>query len=405
MNVDELRTALRAAADALPGDPPGAYTAVPRRRRHHRRVRAAALLAAAVVVIAVGVGALLARNTDTSRRVLTAPQGPSGSGQPGPPVPLSASQIVADRRTASPGGRPTGPAGLIVVDTNNGHITPLVPRSSAPAQAPQGTVDPALSPDRAQVAFVEADNQDVGGRIAVMTTNGTDLHHITDGPSDTSPSWSPDGAHVVYVRNTNPLGPEPAASAVIVARSDGSDARTYPNPVHPMSVRWSPNGTQLTIQALTASSPDQPEVGIFLVDLSSNAARPLSRDQIERSGPAWSPDSTRLAFSSRSQRSQNEVAILDLSTGQTRQVTTCVYEPTSPCPQDLRPSWSPDGRRLAFVRHTGTSTQLAVIGTDGTGSRIVTSGPFSYDDPDWGASLTCWRPTVSRQLTDGSTAM
>lgn len=382
MNVDELRTALRAAADALPGDPPAAYLAVPRRRRHHRRARAAALLAA-VVVIAVGVGALLARDTDTSRRVLTAPQGPSGSGQPGPLVPLSTSQIVADRRTASPGGRPTGPAGLVVVDTANGHITPLVPRSSARAQAPQSTVDPALSPDRAHVAFVEADNQDVGGRIAVMTTNGTDLRQITDGPSDTSPTWSPDGTHIAYVHNTNPLGPGPAVSAVIVARSDGSDARTYPNPVHPMLVRWSANGTQLAVQALTANSPDQPEVGIFLVDLSSNAARPLSRDGTERSGPAWSPDSTRLAFSSRSQRSQNAVAILDLSTGQARQVTTCLNEPKSPCTQDLRPSWSPDGQRLAFVRNTGTSTQLAVIGTDGTGYRIVASGPFHYDPPDW----------------------
>lgn len=383
MNVDELRTALRAAADALPGDPPGAYLAVPRRRRHHRRIRVAALLAAAAVVIAVGVGALLARDTDTSRRVLTAPQGPGGSGQSAPPVPLSASQIVADRRTASPGGRPTEPAGLIAVDTANGHITPLVPRSSVRAQAPQSAVDPALSPDRAHVAFVEANNQDVGGRIAVMATNGTDLHHIADGPSDTSPTWSPDGTHIAYVHNTNPLGPGPAASAVIVARSDGSDARTYPNPVHPMSVRWSPNGTQLAVQASTVSSPDQPELSIFLVDLSANSVRPLSQDRAERSGPAWSPDSTRLAFSSSSQGSQNAVAIVDLNTGQTRQVTTCVYEPTNPCTQDLRPSWSPDGRRLAFVRNTGTSTQLAVVGTDGTGSRIVASGPFSYDNPDW----------------------
>ena len=47
------------------------------------------------------------------------------------------------------------------------------------------------------------------------------------------------------------------------------------------------------------------------------------------------------------------------------------------------PSWSPDGRRIAFVRNTDTRADIYVVNADGTERVRLTNHPRSETSPVW----------------------
>ncbi|MDT0630117.1 CehA/McbA family metallohydrolase [Rubrivirga litoralis] len=94
--------------------------------------------------------------------------------------------------------------------------------------------------------------------------------------------------------------------------------------------------------------------------------------------PAPSPDGRTLALASR-----GWLWLLDLETGVARRLT-------SGGAVDARPAWSPDGRRLAFVRDTGRETSIVVLDVEGGAERVVAAEAGLELDPAWtpdGAAL------------------
>ncbi|MEA2632077.1 MAG: hypothetical protein QOE66_2296, partial [Chloroflexota bacterium] len=74
------------------------------------------------------------------------------------------------------------------------------------------------------------------------------------------------------------------------------------------------------------------------------------------------------------------IAVLDVATGRTRQLTSGA---------DREPAWSPDGRRIAFARTGADALSLGVfvVATDQTQTTQLTSGrdesPAWSPDGDW----------------------
>ncbi|MFE9122669.1 amidohydrolase family protein [Streptomyces sp. NPDC007172] len=96
-------------------------------------------------------------------------------------------------------------------------------------------------------------------------------------------------------------------------------------------------------------------------------------------GPAWSPDGTRIAFSS--ERGGDPVAgspyrihVLDLPTGRLTRLTGLSGQdgPLQDGPfEDFDPSWSPDGKRILFVRAKAITTPFGL----GVDARTVAAVP------------------------------
>lgn len=96
--------------------------------------------------------------------------------------------------------------------------------------------------------------------------------------------------------------------------------------------------------------------------------------------PAWSPNGEQVAFSSGDLECTNgdgigqwaaQIWVVDSNARNPRAVTKS--DPSTGGPLDRSPSWSPDGRRLAFARfdiNRGTGG-IFVVGTDGRGLRQV----------------------------------
>jgi len=50
---------------------------------------------------------------------------------------------------------------------------------------------------------------------------------------------------------------------------------------------------------------------------------------------------------------------------------------------DIQPTWSPDGKRIAFARLVGGNLELFAMNADGTGQRALTHGAPDHLDPAW----------------------
>jgi TolB protein len=100
--------------------------------------------------------------------------------------------------------------------------------------------------------------------------------------------------------------------------------------------------------------------------------------------PAWSPDGRRLAFV-RFLNGSNEIYVVNADGSHLRQLTG----PRQDVIDELSSqAWSPDGRKLVFARGPNMSglrarpTSIFVINADGTGIRQLTRDN-SDDDPAW----------------------
>src|SRR5271156_1704537 len=114
---------------------------------------------------------------------------------------------------------------------------------------------------------------------------------------------------------------------------------------------------------------------IFLMDVDAagvgaNASR-LTSDPEAENYPSWSPDGKRLAY----QRAFNGSAIYVIDADGTAQ------QRLSPTPGfDVTPSWSPDGTQIVYVRlleipqpNQPPMTDIRIMNADGTGDHAVLS--------------------------------
>jgi Tol biopolymer transport system component len=130
------------------------------------------------------------------------------------------------------------------------------------------------------------------------------------------------------------------------SRADGSDRLqlTYP-PVIAGLLRWSPDGTQIAYVDIQPGRPWK----TLLISAQGGTPQEVLSETRTQSDPTWSPDGKKLAFGRTSE--PLAIHIVDLAT---RQVSTL------PGSQNLfSPRWSPDGQYLAAL--TGDSAKLMLF--------------------------------------------
>jgi Tol biopolymer transport system component len=213
------------------------------------------------------------------------------------------------------------------------------------AAEPQGPPPPGV--------IVYARQIDGRGVLVVGRPGGSEAVRITDGPLDTNPRWSPDGRRVVFERSV-----AEDVGSVWVVNVDGTGERELdPDPYaeHP---RFSPDGRWIAYQVQTSESiPDGTRAHttfeLWLVRPDGSGRRLLRRSgegelgeesarYYVRSGAwAWSPDSRRIAFvrpRSDADPERGGIHVVDVETGATRYLG-----------RGVDADWSPDGRRLAVT--------------------------------------------------------
>jgi dipeptidyl aminopeptidase/acylaminoacyl peptidase len=202
---------------------------------------------------------------------------------------------------------------------------------------------------------------DTGGR---RTLTPDDLYRVQD---VTDPQVSPDGQWVAYVLTTNDRESDEARSAIWMASWDGKQRLALTAAADGTEKpRWSPDGRYLAFVSKAAGS-DKSQ--IMLLDRRGGNAAPLTNITGDLGDYAWAPNGKRLVFvMTEAQSTAPKPIVIDsmhfkqdgdgyIGTGQRQHlylfdVDAKRVEPLtadSKLNEDL-PSWSPDGRQIAFVR-------------------------------------------------------
>ena len=138
---------------------------------------------------------------------------------------------------------------------------------------------------------------------------------------------------------------------------------------------------------------------IFVMNADGTDVRQLTENDGSEDGPSWSPDGDRIAFAS-DRNGWREIFVMNADGTDVRQLTENEDRGRGVRDKDHRPSWSPDGDRIAFDRwimevdgilglHT---SEIFVMNADGTEVCQLTG----HDDPEpmrWNAS---WSPDGDR---------
>jgi TolB protein len=130
--------------------------------------------------------------------------------------------------------------------------------------------------------------------------------------------------------------------------------------------------------AFSRCRPDSCELGTDLWVMRQNATHMvrLTRDRLHNDAPSWSPDGRRLAFVSGSSTS-SRIWLIDADGTHLERLTTGTA-------LDQQPAWSPDGRHIAFVRALSERAQgIVIVDVKTRREALIAGAPGAYRHPTW----------------------
>ena len=198
---------------------------------------------------------------------------------------------------------------------------------------------PAWSPDGRRIAFVSYRGR---GGVFVMNRDGTGIRRLTR-TLVWDPTWSPDGRTIAVAGNNGPTGPD--ARIGLVGTRGGSVRWVTRKGWEVSEPEWSTTGD---IGFIRRTGWGDATLEVFVMSGDGSSPRRLTRDRSSDATPSWSPDGKKIAF-----HAENGISVMTTD-GSARHRLTRGSE-------DFSPGWSPDGRCIAFQR-SGT---IYVVESDG----------------------------------------
>ncbi len=280
--------------------------------------------------------------------------GPKEPQEPRPPAARRAGVILLASLVAAAG------FGLLLRARDVDHGAPA---TSQPTATPTGSVPPT---SQGLVAFAaQSHGSTTGLVIAVMRPDGTGFRQLTglsadheadpqiarySFASDDSPSFSPDGRTIAFVRRY-----AEGINSLCMIDVDGSHFRVVIREAHAAELAWSPDGRTIAFYS-------EQDGGIHLVDVDGTSERTLW----QRTGgpnqdfPSWSHDSSRVYYAS---GKNVRVANAD---GSASQVLTHLPRYVGVV------ALSPQGSTIAFSEQeaAGNSSSSAIWLMDADGSNV-----------------------------------
>jgi dipeptidyl aminopeptidase/acylaminoacyl peptidase len=255
--------------------------------------------------------------------------------------------------------------------------------------SPESESSPRWSPDGRYLAFVSGRQEGKGGQIWLLDRRGGEAQRITTikgGVDDYV--WSPDSKRLALVLDVETDS---------IARKDTAEHKT----AKPIVIN------RYNFKQDIAGYLGSERSHLALFDLATKTLDTLTSTLADDDSPSWSPDGKRIAFVREAppepgNEKDNDIYVIDARTGATAKQLTDFAGPDGG-----RPSWSPDGKWLAFTRGDEPRfsayhlNKLTLVPSDGSGpARVVTA---ALDRPVSSARFTADGQSVLATIADDLT--
>ena len=247
------------------------------------------------------------------------------------------------------------PDGRLVAYTVSAWEHPNAPRTAAASDTARG------------------DRHEMRSHLWLVPAAGGEPRQLTFGErGESAPAWSPDGRTIAFLAarpTPGTTGGEEPRPQVWLLRLDGGE----PSPLTQArdgvsSFAWSPDGARIAyLGADTLPRADEARTRrrddaqvyesdfrlahLSVIDVATRRATEIVHgDFTVRNAPSWSPDGRRLAFGASPTPMLRDIrGDVYVATIETKQLERVAPAPHSPTAELARPTWSPDGRTIAYT--------------------------------------------------------
>ncbi|WP_128544720.1 S9 family peptidase [Larkinella soli] len=260
--------------------------------------------------------------------------------------------------------------------------------AQAPAKRPINTTDiarlqslsdPQVSPDGKWVAFgqasVDAEKDKRSTDLWMVSWDGKEtvqLTHSTEGES--MPRWSPDGRYLSFIAARNG---DKDPQLWLLDRRGGEASKLTSLKGELESYEWAPDGKKIALVVRDKDYSDSAKTKIrtpyvidryhfkedikgyldrraahlYLFDVAKKTLDTLTKGRFDEESPVWSPDGRQIVFVSNRtadpDRNENtDLYLIDARAG------AAMKPLTQWAGRDNNPVWSPDGKKIAYLRST-----------------------------------------------------
>jgi len=283
--------------------------------------------------------------------------------------------VIMQRAFQVTAGTPTPPntgGRITFISERNGNAEIYSMKSDGSGQTrltntPALEMEQAMSPDGKKIAFVSRRTGTF--ELFSMNADGSGVLRLTtNGQADWGPTYTPNGARLLFFRTIN--GTDEIFS---MAATGGNEIRLTNNSWFDVLPVMTPDGKTIIFNSDRNGSTRQANYDIYSMNPDGTGQRRLTTNPGQDWYHAISPDGKSIAYTC-----DDHINIMNIDGTNPRRLTT----PRGY--RDDRPTFSPDGKKIAFASNRDGNWEIYVMNADGTGQTRLTNSPGADYYPCWG---------------------